>query len=105
VACTQGATAVETALVRFAERSGDPAWADVLAAAPFCLDDLLALWSRAGSAPAFELVIRANLARFEDLRRRLEGYAYHSSHDRRHLLTDEERSAADDATRALGGDR
>ena len=105
VACTQGATAVETALVRFAERSRDTAWADVLAATRFCLDDLLALWSRAGSEAAFEPIIRANLARFEDLRRRLEGYAHHSSHDRRHLLTDEERTAADDATRALGGDR
>jgi len=34
---------------------------------------------------------------------RLEAYAHHSSQDRRHLLTDEERTAADDATRALGG--
>ena len=105
VACTQGITAAETATVRFVERSGDAAWADVLAATPFCLDDLLALWSRAGSDAAFEPIVRANLGRFEDLQRRLEGYAHHSSHDRRHLLTDEERSAADDATRALGGDR
>ena len=105
IACTQGATAVETALVRFAERSVDGAWVKVLAGAPFCLDDLLALWSRAGSATAFEPVARAQLARFEDLRLRLEGYAHHSSHDRRHLLTDDERTAADEATRALGGDR
>ena len=48
---------------------------------------------------------RRQLARFEDLRRRLDGYAQHSSHDRIQLMTDEERTAADDATRALGGDR
>ena len=101
--CAQGATAVETALVRFAERSRDGVWAAVLAEAPFCLDDFLALWSDAGSEKAFEPVARAQLARFEDLSRRLEGFAHHSSHDRRHLLTDKERSAADEATRVLGG--
>jgi len=102
--CSQGATAVETALVRFAERSRDGAWAAVLAEAPFCLDDFLALWSNAGPERAFEPVARAQLARFGALSRRLEGFAHHSSHDRRHLLTDEERGAADEGTRALGGD-
>ena len=105
VACTQGATAVDTALARLSERASDPAWHEVLAAAPFCLDDLLALWATAGHDPAFEPVARRQLDRFEDLRRRLEGFAQHSSHDRYHLLTEEERSAADEATRALGGDR
>ena len=105
VACSQGAMAVETALVRFAERSRDQAWARTLADVPFCLDDFLALWSKAGSETAFTPVARAQLERFEDLRHRLEGYAHHSSHDRRHLLTDLERTAADEATRALGGDR
>jgi hypothetical protein len=103
--CANGATAAETALVRFAERSRDGAWAAVLTDAPFCLDDFLALWSKAGSEAAFEPVARAQLARFDDLSRRLHGFAHHSSHDRRHLLTDEERSAADEATRALAGDR
>lgn len=102
--CVQGATAVETALARFAERSRDGAWAAVLADTPFCFDDFLALWSNAGSEAAFEPVARAQLARFDDLRGRLEGFAHHSSHDRRHLLRDEERTAADEATRALGGD-
>jgi len=105
VACSQGASAVETALARFAERSGDAEWADVLAAAPFCLDDFLALWSVAGSRAAFEPIARSQLDRFDDLRQRLDGYAHHSSHDRRHLLTDSEATAADEATRALGGDR
>jgi hypothetical protein len=105
VACTQGATAVETALARFAERSTDPVWADVLAEAPFCLDDFLGLWAMAGSERAFETVARRQLARFADLRRRLDGFAHHSSQDRIHLQTDDERTAADEATRVLGGDR
>jgi hypothetical protein len=103
VACTQGATAVDTALTRFAERSRDAAWAEVLRAAPFCLDDFLALWATAGSERGFEPIARSQLARFEDLRRRLDGFAQHSSHDRYHLLTEDERTAADEAARVLGG--
>ena len=105
LACSQGATAVETALTRLAERASDDAWASLAAAVPFCLDDFLALWVIAGGASSFEPIARSHLARFEALHERLDGFAHHSSHDRRHLLTDEERSAADEAARALGGDR
>jgi hypothetical protein len=105
IACSQGATAVETALVRLAERAQDAAWSAGLTASPLCLDDFLSLWATAGSDPAFEPVARAQLARLADLRRRLDGFAQHSSHDRYHLLTDEERTAADEATEDLGGDR
>lgn len=105
IACGQGDTAVETALGRFADRSADPAWAEVLGGTAFCLDDFLLLWEKAGSRPGFDAVARRQLARYEDLRRRLDGYAHHSSHDRLHLMTDEERTAADEATRVLGGDR
>ena len=104
LACSQGAAAVQTALVRLAERGRDRAWAKTMATAPFCLDDFLALWATAGSDPAFEPVARAQLERFEALRQRLDGYGHHSSHDRRHLLTDRERDAADEAAGALGGD-
>lgn len=105
LACSQGATAVETALIRLAERTDDDAWAALVADIPFCLDDFLAMWAIAGGASSFEPIARSHLARFAALRERLEGFAHHSSHDRRHLLTDDERSAADEAARALGGDR
>ncbi len=105
LACSQGATGVETAISRLAERSREAAWVAVLRGSAFCLDDFLALWETAASERGFEPVAESQLARFADLRRRLDGYAYHSSHDRRHLLTDEERTAADEATDALGGDR
>jgi Family of unknown function (DUF6062) len=104
IACSQGSTAVETALARLAERSRDPDWSAVLAGAGLCLDDFLALWDAAASERAFDRVAAAQLERFADVRRRLEGYAQHSSHDRRHLLTDDERTAADEAARALRGD-
>ena len=104
IACSQGETAVATALARLAERSGDAAWANALAELPFCLDDFLLLWQAAGSRRGFEPVARRQVERFEDLRRRLDGFAHHSSHDRLQLMTDEERTAADEATRALGGE-
>jgi hypothetical protein len=48
-------------------------------------------------------VAAAQLARIEQLVRRLDSFAHHSSHDRRHLLTDSERSAGDEAAAFLGG--
>jgi hypothetical protein len=104
IACVRGASSVDTALARFTERATDPAWAERLSIAPFCLDDFLSLWAAAGKTAAFEPIAQAQLARLDDLRRRLEAYAHHSSHDRRHLMTDDERRAADEATQALGGD-
>lgn len=103
-ACDQGVSAVEIALARLVERSADPAWAAVLLEIPFCLDDLGALLSAAGDSPAFDAVAERRLARLEDLRARLDGYAHHSAQDRRHLLTDDERAAADEAARLLAGD-
>ena len=105
IACSQGATAVQTALARFADRSEDADWAEALGGTAFCLDDLLLLLEKARRRPGFDAVVTRQLARFEDLRRRLDGYAHHSSHDRVALLTDEEKSAADEASRVLGGDR
>jgi hypothetical protein len=103
--CQQGATAVETALGRLAERAADPAWASLAARIPFCLDDLGALIAAAGDAPAFRPVLEAQLTRLEDIHSRLEGYAHNSAQDRRHLVTDGERAAAQEAAELLGGDR
>jgi Family of unknown function (DUF6062) len=101
--CEQGESAVATALGRLIQRSPDTDWAEAMVAAPFCLDDLLALWSAAGDDAAFQPVARKQLARLEDLHDRLEGFVDHSSHDRRHLLTDRESVAAREAAGVLGG--
>jgi len=77
----------------------------VAAAAPFCLDDLVALIAAAGDAVTFRPIVERQLERLDDLRARLEGYADHSAQDRRHLMRDEERRAADEAAGVLGGDR
>ena len=104
LACDQGATAVEVAVARLVARTDDTAWAAAIDAIPFCLDDLGELLAAGGESTAFAARSERQLARLEDLARRLEGYAHHSAHDRRHLLTDDERSAADEAARVLGGD-
>jgi hypothetical protein len=104
IACGQGASAVEVALGRLVQRSADPAWAAVMLEIPFCLDDLTALFAAAGDDAAFAPVAARHLERLDDLRRRLDGYVDHSAQDRRHLLTDDERTAADEAARLLGGD-
>jgi hypothetical protein len=103
VACTQGQSAVETALARLAERSADPAWADATADAAFCLDDFLELWNVAGGHDDFRPIAERQVARMRDLQHRLDGFVDHSSHDRRHLMTDLETAATDEAADLLGG--
>lgn len=102
--CDQGAQAVQTAVHRLVERCADPAWTDVIRDVPLCMDDLVLLLIQGGDDPALATVADAQLTRLDDLRARLEGYAHHSTQDRRHLLTDAERSAADEAARVLGGE-
>jgi hypothetical protein len=103
VACTQGQSAVETALARLAERSADAAWADATAEAAFCLDDFLELWNVAGGNDDFRPIAERQVARMRDLQHRIDGFVDHSSHDRRHLMTDRETTATDEAADLLGG--
>ena len=104
IACGQGASGVEIALARLVERSADERWAAVMLEIPFCLDDFTALLVLAGDTASFAPIAAHHIDRLDDLRRRLDGYAHHSAHDRRHLLTDDERAATDEAARLLAGD-
>jgi hypothetical protein len=104
LACGQGDSGVDIAIARLVERSADPAWAAVLLEIPFCLDDLGALLAAAGDQVSFVPIAEHHLDRLDGLRARLEGYAHHSAQDRRHLLTDEERAAADEAAKLLAGE-
>lgn len=104
IACGQGASGVDIALARLVDRSADPAWAAVMLEIPFCLDDLTALLAVAEDSATFEPIAAHQLDRLDDLCRRLGGFVDHSAQDRRHLLTDEERAAADEAARLLAGD-
>jgi hypothetical protein len=102
--CGHATAAERTAAGRFLRLSADPAWAEALGAAPFCLDHLLALMAVPRHPPSWAAIEAKQLDRIRTLDARLDGAAHHSSHDRRHLMTDEERAAADAAARLLGGE-
>jgi hypothetical protein len=104
IACSQGESGVAVAISRLVGRSRDPAWGAAMLEIPFCLDDFTALLAAAGDEATFAPIAKHHLVRLEDLRRRLDGFVDHSAQDRRHLLTDEERAAADEASRLLAGD-
>ena len=85
--------------------AADPAWAQAAAAADLCLDHLLAVMGEAPSNDAWSQVEAQQLARLRQLEETLESFVQRSSHDRRHLITDEERASLAAAAIALGGDR
>jgi Family of unknown function (DUF6062) len=105
IICAEGSSAVDVASQRLVERSGDAAWAAVIGEIPFCLDDLVALMEMAGESTSFAPIAERQVTRLADLEQRLDAYAHNSSPERRHLMTDDQRRAADEASKALGGDR
>jgi hypothetical protein len=104
IVCAEGSSAVDVASQRLVERSADAAWAAVIGEIPFCLDDLVALMEVAEDSAHFAPIAERQLTRLDDLERRLDAYAHNSSPERRHLMTDAHRRAADEASKALGGD-
>jgi len=103
--CGHVAAAERMTVDRLLVRLADPAWREAMASADLCLDDLLRMWTAAvdDRNEHWPEVAAAQVARIEELVTRLDSFAHHSSHDRRHLLSDSERGAADDAAAFLGG--
>jgi CYTH domain-containing protein len=103
--CGHVAAAERMTVDRLLARLADPAWREAMASADLCLDDLLRMWTTAidDRNEHWPEMAAAQLARIEQLVRRLDSFAHHSSHDRRHLLTDSERGAGDEAAAFLGG--
>jgi hypothetical protein len=103
--CEQVAAAHRIAVDSLGEHLAEPEWRMRLAAARLCLDDLNELWSHVAvrRTPWWPDVAKAQLARLGDVADQLDGFAYHSSFDRRELMTDAEREACDDASLILGG--
>lgn len=103
--CREAATGERTVLEGLIGHLADAAWAEATASAPLCLPHLRDLMV-AGSGDARWAPIEARqLARLHDLQRRLQGFAHHASHDRRHLRTPEEEASVDEAAALLGRDR
>ena len=102
-ACAAAAGAEARFVGTVLARAGDPAWQEALVAAAFCLDHVLTLMAVAPPSDAWRTIETRQLERMEALRDRAGSFAHRSSHDRRHLVTDDERRAADDAAEFLGG--
>ncbi len=85
--------------------TADAAWADAVAAAPVCLDHLLALMGVRPAPRAWAGVETRQIERLAGLRDLLDAYAHTSSHDRRHRQTDEQRASPAEAARVLAGER
>jgi hypothetical protein len=105
--CEHVATAERMAVDRLLARLSNVRWREALAASELCLDDLLRTWAVAtdGRHAQWPDVAAVQVQRIARLVERLDSFAHHSSHDRRHLLTETERTAADDAAALLGGMR
>jgi hypothetical protein len=103
--CEAVASGEAIAVASLVERASEPSWRAALGRADLCLDDLLLLWSTAAerNTAGWPEIAAAQVPRIRDLAERLEAFAHHSSYDRRHLITDDERRASDEASALLGG--
>ena len=82
-------------------------WRSALMTADLCLADLTvfaASEASDGGRGARSAVVEAQLGRLADVVELLERFVHHNSHDRRHLVSDDEREAVRRAERLLAGE-
>ena len=77
--------------------------AEAVAAAPFCLEHLVALVDRRSVPDWWPPIEERQLERLRELRDRLDRFAHASAHDRRHLQTPDQVASVDEAADLLGG--
>jgi hypothetical protein len=94
---------VQAAVGSLIRLSADPAWADALAEAPFCLDHVVRLMREPRRPPTWDRIEERQLERLGQLAERLASFIHHSSADRRDLVSDDERASVDEAARLLSG--
>jgi hypothetical protein len=85
--------------------AADPVWADWLTGADLCLSHLAAVVerSRAQAAELTAPLLQAQVARLRDVDERLAAFQHHHAHDRRALLTDDERRSVSEVRVTLAG--
>lgn len=101
--CEQRDRAASDAIGSIVRLSADPAWADGVAAAPFCLAHVLSLFSVPDRPGGWERIEAGQLDRLRHLEDVLAAFAHHSAEDRADLMTAEEVASADEAARVLAG--
>jgi hypothetical protein len=106
--CARIGEATDAAVTRLLDASADATWSAGLGSAEICLQDLYALWAAAAVGPQevgrrWSAILTSQLERLEALQRQLAGFAHNSTHDRRHLITPEQREAGAASIRFFGG--
>lgn len=102
--CATRVQAVHTTVGILVRQSSDPAWAEVIASADLCLEHLAAAMAVTDRPDAWRDVERRQLERMAALRDLVVAFAYHSAHDRRHLITPEEVASHGAVMRRMTGD-
>jgi uncharacterized protein DUF6062/AAA domain-containing protein len=102
-ACRRVAEADAVLVESLIRHVAQPAWAEAAAAAPFCLEHLVALVDRRSPSDGWLPVEDRQLERLRALGDRLDRFAHASAHDRRHLQTADQVASVDDAADVLGG--
>ncbi len=106
--CARISESSRAAARRLLDLAADPAWSAALGSAEICLDDLCSLWALAATGPResqqrWSVIVSAQLRRLEALQKTLADYAHNSTHDRRHLITPEQKEAGAASIRFFGG--
>jgi Family of unknown function (DUF6062) len=102
--CREVDARLENVLRHLVRLTQEPAWADAVADADLCLEHLVAMMGTSDRPRAWDAVERRQLERLRGLRERLIAFADHSAHERRHLVTEEERAAVVETAAVLGGE-
>ena len=102
--CAREAATTAWVLGAVVRLAAEAAWSDAVGAAAFCLDHLVQLLRERSLSPGWAAAESRQLERLREVRDLLDGFAHASSHDRRHLQTDEQRAAVDAAAALLAGD-
>jgi hypothetical protein len=100
--CREVTTVVDGLLRHLVRLTDDRAWADAVASADICLEHLVAMMGSPDRPAGWEAIERRQLDRVHGVRKRLIAFADHSAHDRRHLATEDERAAVDEAADLFG---
>jgi hypothetical protein len=103
--CREAATGERDVVEGLLAHLGDPAWAEAIGSAACCLPHLRELMAGGSGDPRWAPIESRQIARVHAIQRRLQAFAHHSSHDRRHLRTPEEEASVDEAAALLGRER